>query len=412
MISIAELQSYLASVQPEALQWLKRMVEINSFTINADGVNRVGELTAECFSELGFVPEFVESENPAHGRHLFLQRHTSTAKPVLLVTHLDTVFPPEEELRNDFLWQESLAEGRIYGPGTVDIKGGTVLIWMMLRALRTHAPQLFEKTNWIIAANSSEEVMSADFAVRTRERCPDGARAVLVFEGGLRNGTDYQIVTARKGRAEYRLTAQGRAAHAGSSHAEGVNAIVGLCAAVTGAAGVTDYTADLTLNVGRIHGGTVLNRVPHEAFAEMEVRAYDPAEMVRAHEALELLAVKDADTANSQIAVECLGTTPAWPDGEETRRMFSHWADAASQLGLRAIATSRGGLSDANYLSGLGPTLDGLGPSGANAHCSERSLDGSKIPEYLDADSLVPKASMNVLALCELLGNDQFARPR
>lgn len=405
MIAITELQTFLADVLPEALQHLRRMVDINSFTTNAEGVNRVGNITAECFAELGFKPAFVESENPAHGRHLILQRNAHAGKPVLLVTHLDTVFPPDEELRHDFRWKESPAEGRIYGPGTVDIKGGTVLIWMMLRALRDHAPRLFDETHWIIAANAAEEVMSADFAVRVRELCPDGARAVLVFEGGQIKGTDYQIVTARKGRAEYRITSEGRAAHAGSSHAEGVNAIVALCDAVKTAAAITDYAAGLTVNVGHIYGGTALNRVPHEAIAELEVRAYEQSAMQRAHTALKSLVAKNPVAQEARLKVECLGRTPAWPASEATACVFFHWADAALQLGLRAVATSRGGLSDANYLCGLGPTLDGLGPSGANAHCSERSPDGSKVPEYVDVDSFVPKAAMNVLALSRLLAS-------
>ena len=406
MMPHAELQTFLASAMPEALQWLKRMVEINSFTTNADGVNRVGELTAECFADLGFVPEFVASQNPSHGRHLFLRRNAAAGKPVLLVTHLDTVFPPDEEERNNFHWQESPAEGRIYGPGTVDIKGGTVLIWMMLRAMRTHAPQLFEKTHWILAANAAEEVMSADFEVRTRERCADGARAVLVFEGGQRHASEYQIVTSRKGRAEYRITSQGRAAHAGSSHGEGVNAIVALCSGVAAAASITDYAKGLTVNVGRISGGTVLNRVPHEASAELEVRAHNPVAMEEAHRALLALGLDHGMPQQARLTVERLGTTPAWPESEQTSRAFSHWAHAAVQIGLKAVATSRGGLSDANYLCALGATLDGLGPSGGNAHCSERSTNGLKMPEYLDVESLVPKAVMNVLALCRLLASD------
>lgn len=247
--------------------------------------------------------------------------------------------------------------------------------------------------------------MSADFAVRVRELCPDGARAVLVFEGGQIKGTDYQIVTARKGRAEYRITSEGRAAHAGSSHAEGVNAIVALCDAVKTAAAITDYAAGLTVNVGHIYGGTALNRVPHEAIAELEVRAYEQSAMQRAHTALKSLVAKNPVAQEARLKVECLGRTPAWPASEATARVFSYWADAALQLGLRAVATSRGGLSDANYLCGLGPTLDGLGPSGANAHCSERSADGSKVPEYVDVDSFVPKAAMNILALSRLLAS-------
>jgi glutamate carboxypeptidase len=182
-----------------------------------------------------------------------------------------------------------------------------------------------------------------------------------------------------------------------------VNAIVKLCDAVKTAASITDYAAGLTVNVGYISGGTVLNRVPHEAIAELEVRAYETCAMQRAHTALMSLAAENPVAQNARLKVECLGRTPAWPASEPTNRVFSYWGDAALQLGLRVVATSRGGLSDANYLCELGPTLDGLGPSGANAHCSESSPDGSKLPEYVDVDSFVPKAAMNVLALSQLL---------
>jgi hypothetical protein len=97
------------------------------------------------------------------------------------------------------------------------------------------------------------------------------------------------------------------------------------------------------------------------------------------------------------------GVSPAWPCEDRARRLMEHWQAAAADLGLQAKPVPRGGLSDANYLCHLGPTLDGLGPAGGNAHCSERSADGSKVPEYLETASLVPKAMMNVLALRRLL---------
>lgn len=398
-----ELQSWLRSMMPEALGWLRRFVEVNSFTTNAAGVNHVGGLTAECFAPLGFTAEFVPSEFEPHGQHLFLQRKVNGKKPIVLVTHLDTVFPPEEEKRNNFRWEESPAENRIYGPGTVDIKGGTVLIWLVLRALQKFAPELFESTSWIVAANASEEVMARDFAKFTSERCPQGAEAVLVFEGGPREGNVFHIVTSRKGRAEYRISAHGRAAHAGSALDKGVNAIVALCDAVKRAAAMTDHASALTVNVARISGGTVLNRVPHEACADLEMRAFDPAVLHRAQKQIEAL----ASEGDAKITVECLGTSPAWPAEERTLSAYSHWAAAADKMGLRTVSVSRGGLSDANYLCHLGPTLDGLGPSGANAHCSERSADGSKLPEFVETDTFVPKAAMNVLAILSLLGADE-----
>jgi glutamate carboxypeptidase len=388
---------------PEALDWLRQMVDINSFTTNRAGVNAVGKVTADCFSELGFKPDFVPSENPAHGDHLFLEQGDPRLEPIVLVTHLDTVFPPEEEIQNGFHWSESHSEGRIYGPGTVDIKGGTMLIWMLLRALQQHHPEMFALNRWIVAANASEEVIGAEFGRRTAERATDGARAVLVFEGGPRREDHYHVVSSRKGRALYRIHAEGRSAHAGSSHAAGANAIVSIAGAVQAAACVTDYSRDLTVNVGRIGGGTVVNRVPQEAWDDLEMRAYEPLVLAEAQARIESLAAMPASQSEARLRVECTGTSPAWPQHAQTLMLLKHWRDAGQTLGVTVKNVSRGGLSDANYLCVLGPTLDGLGPSGANAHCSERTHDGSKIPEYVEPGSFAPKTAMNMLALVSYL---------
>lgn len=396
------LMTYLPTRMEEALAWLERMVGINSFTSHATGVNAVGRLTAECFADLGFTAETVPSEHVDFGCHLFLSRSKPGAPRVVLVTHLDTVFPPEEELLNDFHWLPAPAEGRIYGPGTVDIKGGTALIWLLLQGLRECAPQVFENVDWLIAANASEEVRADDFAARTFERCPQGAKAVLVFEGGPYENGQHHLVAARKGRSEYTVTAHGKAAHAGSAHAQGVNAIVALSEAVQAVAGLTDYDAELTVNVGSVKGGTVVNRVPHEASFELEMRAFDPAVLAGAGEKLSALA-RPASEGKAAIEVRCDGTSPAWPQDERTQLLADHWLTAAQTLSMPVKLIKRGGLSDANYLCSLGPTLDGLGPSGANAHCSERSADGSKLPEYVDVFSFVPKAALNALAIVALV---------
>jgi len=399
----AKLLDWLPSQLPEAFTWLKRMVDINTFSANPHGVNQLGALTAECFGELGFHAESVPSTDSTYGAHLFLSKQVDERAPVVLVTHLDTVFAREEEERNHFHWRPEAAEGRIYGPGTVDIKGGTILIWLTLRALREFAPEVFAKTNWLIAANASEEVLSGDFALRAIERCPHGARAVLVFEGGPREKDEWHIVTSRKGRAEYRITAEGRAAHAGSSHDKGVNAILELVDVVKEVSRLTDYAAGLTVNVARISGGSVLNRVPHEAAAELEMRAFEPKVLTGAGHHVMGLQNARPPSGQAVIRVECLGATAAWPNDAETKGLFAHWEAAGEDLHLKVKEASRGGLSDANYLRDLGPTLDGLGPSGANAHCSERSADGSKVPEYVEVDSFVPKTALNVLALLRML---------
>ena len=385
---------------PEALQWLRRMVEINSFTTNLEGIESVGRVTAECFAELGFEADFVPAQNLEHGPHLLLRRRgeDAAARPVVLVTHLDTVFPPEEEKRNGFGWQ---VEGnRIYGPGTVDNKGGTVMMWLMLQTMCEVLPELFKKTHWLIAANSAEEVIGSDFAQRTAERCPDGARCVLVFEGGTRDPAGYHMVTARKGRLEYKITCEGRGAHAGSNHAMGINAVVELARVLPDIHALSDPEGGLTVNVASFHGGTVLNRVPHVAVVELEMRAFEPRVLAEAAAVLEAMA--GPTEAGAKIVVECLGSTEAWPGGETTETLFKAWEKAGTAMGLPVLRMARGGLSDANYLCSLAPTLDAMGPSGGNAHCSERSEDGSKLPEFVEADTFVPKAVMNVLALASL----------
>ena len=125
------MRSYLEEQLPSYLEMLEKMVNINSFTANPEGVNELGKLTADLFANLGFEAEFVPSVNEKYGQHLVLTRNGRSNQALGFVSHLDTVFPAEEEKRNNFHWR--LDGERIYGPGTVDIKGGTVMMYMVPR---------------------------------------------------------------------------------------------------------------------------------------------------------------------------------------------------------------------------------------------------------------------------------------
>ena len=198
---------------PAALEMLRQLVGINSFTGNREGVNRLGRFTAECFTPLGFTAEFVPSANKEWGDHLVLTRRGRSGRSIALVSHLDTVFPPEEEARNNFRWQ---VEGdRIFGPGTHDIKGGSVMMWLVLTALRNHAPKVFEEITWKLIWNASEECYSPDFGEVCRAHFDRGTLAALVFESEGRAGKESRMVVARKGRGTWRVTAGGRGSHAG-----------------------------------------------------------------------------------------------------------------------------------------------------------------------------------------------------
>jgi glutamate carboxypeptidase len=94
-----------------------------------------------------------------------------------------------------------------------------------------------------------------------------------------------------------------------------------------------------------------------------------------------------------------LSRSHPWPRNPGSDALLATWQEAGRSIGIHVEPEARGGLSDGNQLWDLCPTLDGLGPSGDNDHCSERSADGSKLPEYVTPSSLVPKALLNTLAL-------------
>jgi len=402
---IAQVKAFLEKELPHGLEMLRQMVGINSYTTNREGVNYLARFTAESFAPLGFTAEFVPAINPLYGDHLVLTRRGSSSKAIVMVSHLDTVFPPEEEIRNNFKWQP---EGdRIFGPGTQDIKGGTAMMWLVLKALQAHAPNVFEEITWKLFLNAAEEQFSPDFGEVCRSRFGKNTLAALVFEAEGRLGEDHLMVLARKGRGTWRATVEGRGAHAGGKHNHGANAIVQLGKTVEKIAALTDYSKKITFNVGTISGGTVLNRIPHEAVAEGEFRAFTPDVFEQGKRALLALSgpgevSSPADRYRCRVKVEILTESSPWPRNSGTDQLFEFWKKAGAELRIPTSYEERGGLSDGNLIWDAVPTLDGLGPWGDNDHCSERSPDGSKLPEFVEVSTFVPKALLNFRAITQL----------
>ncbi len=272
---VQTISSYYESKLPAYLEMLRQMVAINSFTDNPEGVNKLGELTVDFFQELNFNHRYVRCENPNFGKHLVFQspKFNVNNPTIALISHLDTVFSAEDELENDFHWRVS--GERIYGPGTEDIKGGTVMILMVLEGLKKFHPRIFDSVNWKIFLNAAEERLSPDFGRLCNDMLPEDTKACLVFEAGTINKNGSTLVVSRKGRATFDVKVEGRAAHAGGSHERGANAIVQMAHTIQTIAAFTDYAKEITFNPGRFEGGTVVNRVPHYAEAEVEMRAFD-----------------------------------------------------------------------------------------------------------------------------------------
>ncbi len=408
-----QVKGYLQRNLPDNLAILQQMVAVNSFTANPAGVNKLGQRTAEIFADLGFEAEAVQSINPLYGKHLILTRNgrsrgSRNAPQIGLVSHLDTVFPADEELRNNFHWR--IEDDRIYGPGVVDIKGGTIMIYMILSAIQALAPEQFEAVTWVVLLDANEETGGQDFGRICVQHLGGDVLGCLIFEPGSWLDSQSRIVVARKGMVVYRIEVEGKAAHAGSSHSKGANAVLQMADVVTRVCRMTDYDRDLTFNVGTVAGGTVINRVPHFASASVEMRTFrmDVYEEGIAN----MLALNNLSTVSTasgdfacHVQTKVLTRVLPWPRNSGTDKLFALWHETAAALGYQAVPEERAGLSDGNFFWSELPTLDGLGPAGGNAHCSERNPDGSKDQEYVLASTFVPKAHLNTMAILRLVQN-------
>jgi len=142
--------------------------------------------------------------------------------------------------------------------------------------------------------------------------------------------------------------------------------------------------------------------------AEGEFRAFTPEAYTHGKSALLALAGpgdvrSSTDGFRCEVKVEILSESRPWPRNPATDQLYQFWKQAGDELKVPVNLQERGGLSDGNLIWDAVPTLDGLGPWGDNDHCSERSADGSKVPEFVELSGIVPKAMLNTVAILKLL---------
>jgi glutamate carboxypeptidase len=344
-------------------------VEVNSFTANVEGVNRVGAMLREAFT-LPALSCTVIPGAEGFGDHLVWRTAADGAR-VVLIGHHDTVFPPGHFEG----WRE---EGnRAIGPGALDMKGGLAIIRTALAALDEAG--VLAKLPLTVVCVADEEVGSPSSAPHLRELAK-GAACALVFESGRAND---MIITRRKGVGAMTVIAHGKAAHSGNNHKDGANAIWALSKFIDAAQQLTHYERGVTVNVGEIKGGTSKNTVPERAECKIDLRY----ETVADAEAL-VADLKAAASAASipGVTLEVIGGVNRLPLERSTASasLRDEYAACARACGLGdGEAPLLGGGSDANTVAPLGvPAIDGLGPRGAGFHTTN---------EYVELDTFVPK---------------------
>ncbi|HET7101530.1 MAG TPA: M20 family metallopeptidase, partial [Terriglobia bacterium] len=287
-------------------------------------------------------------------------------KPILLIGHHDTVWPKGTLARMPFRVQG----GRAYGPGVLDMKSGIVLMIAAVRALQSLGVEPASPVQLFL--NPEEEAGSEAFR-REIERQAKGSRAVLVLEPAA-NGA---LKTARKGVGEFRLTVEGRSAHAGINPGAGINAISEMARQVLRIEKLAEPRRGLTLNVGVIEGGTRPNVVPELARARVDVRIPRIADQARIEE--KVFALK-AVHPEARLKIEGGINRPPM-ERAMAADLFAKAKDLAGQLGFEVTDAATGGGSDGNFSAALGiPTLDGLGGVGDGAHALHEHVIIRELP--------------------------------
>jgi glutamate carboxypeptidase len=280
-------------------------------------------------------------------------------KPILLLGHLDTVWPIGTLA--SMPWR--VAEGRYWGPGVLDMKAGVIMALTALSTLR----ELHLDRPVTLLLNSDEEVGSTVSRAIT-ERLALEAAAVLVLEPA--QGLAYK--TSRKGVGQYNVEVTGVGAHSGVDFERGHSAVLELAKLVQTISNFTNLERKLTVNCGVIAGGTRSNVVPSHAFTNVDVRIAKASDAVYVEKLFRSLKVSDP---KCKLTITGGINRPPMERRAGTIALFKKARRLAAELGFSLEEAATGGGSDGNFTAALGvPTLDGMGAVGDGAHAPHESV--------------------------------------
>lgn len=368
--SVHPYLDFARSKQRDVISLIRQMVECESPSDSPAAVNRFTELIADSLSPVAAIERLPGGRFGDHLRCRFQQ--TGEAGQILALGHSDTVWPLGTLASMPF----REAEGRLWGPGVLDMKSGIAFLIFAMETLRELDIPVRRKV--LLQLNSDEEVGSDSSRPHTEEAARQ-SDAVFVLEPGT--GLTGKLKTARKGVGDYTVRVRGKAAHAGVDFSSGASAIVELARQIEAIARFTDLDRGLTVNPGVISGGTRTNVIAAEAMAEVDVRVarlQDAAGLDQRFRSL-----KPVDSRCS-VAVDGGLNRPPMERTEGIAALFQTAKSLAAQIGVDLEESATGGGSDGNFTAALGiPTLDGLGGVGEGAHALHESILIDRIPDRI-----------------------------
>lgn len=379
---------------PGAVLLLERAVNVNSGTMNFQGVRRVADLFAPELERLGFGTTWVDGSAWNRAGHLIAERPGSGSGPhLLLIGHLDTVF----EVDSPFQRYQALPDSMVRGPGTSDMKGGDVVMLLALGALREVGALDRLAVTVVLSGDEEKAGTPLELARRDLRQAAERADVAIGFEDG--DDDPRTAVIARRGAIGWRLCTSGVPSHSSQIWSETVGS-----GAVYEAARILAAFGDslrgepfLTLNPGLILGGTTVdydrehnrgrafgksNVVAESTWVAGDLRTLSPDQLERAQARMQAIAERHAPHTGAALTFSD-GYPPLAPtDGN--RKLLALFDGASRDLGfgpVTAVDPARAGAADISFTAGLVQmAMDGVGLMGDGGHTVEETADLRTLP--------------------------------
>ena len=377
-MTIQTIENLVGNNETEIFAFLKKIVNINSFSGNDAGLIQTGDAIVDWGHSHGFEFKKIKNVHNPNIFHLYLEVRRQIPYFGLL-GHFDTVHSPESHFQR--LGEEG---DKLVGPGVMDMKGGLVVALYTLAILREIIGQKDLPVR--VVFNCDEEVGSTDSRKLIEDKLRE-AKGAFVLEG--RYASDNAIVTARRGIIMGRVEVTGRAAHSGENPQDGVNAILEMSEKIVRLNKLNDQRAETTVSVNRIKGGNAANIIADHCQAEIDIRFGDSdRELEIINRVSEILDRRFVP--GTRISYDLNTVRPAMVCTPASSQLRDLYFESSEEFGLPFAARSAGGGSDANLISAIGvPTLDSLGPVGGNPHTSDEYVIKSSILNSIKVISLL-----------------------
>jgi glutamate carboxypeptidase len=386
---VARLRDYLESERAACLGLLEELVAIESHATQREGVEAVGDAVARELERIGFATRRVHGERVPVGERWLealmlpgfdfaglaahrVSRRTGPGRGrVLILGDLDTAFPPGATARFPF----RVVDGRAYGPGVADMKGGLVVAVHALKALAATGLEGPAEVVCVWSADEQAGSLTARGVIETAARQADWAFCLeCAREGGKLMGARAQIGVGL-------LEVEGREAHAGSAYAQGASAIEAMARKITAIHALTDPAREVYLNVGTVHGGWRRSVVAGRAEATLDVRTPGPEAWEEVAMALRAIAAR-VDVPGTAGSLRLASHRPAVPWTAETDRLLSVAREIGAVLRIPIAALRSPAAGSSAFVGPLGvPCLDGMGPAGGGLMTDQEHVVVKTLPE-------------------------------